>query len=617
MLVTSRRQLADVDGARLLPLDPLSAAEATTLLGQLAGEARIAAEPDAVSELVTACGRMPLAVRIAGAKLAARPGTPVAALARAVATERERLNVLQVGDLSARASIASGYEVLSARGQRAFSLLGLLGPCDVADWVVAALLDEPTGAAVDELVDRSMLLSVGADITGQPRFRLHDLLRDYACEQAAGLPEDERRTAVRRAHQGWLQLAGLASEQLPLEPFFPAEAADIVGPVPPAVASRLTARPDAWFVTERLNLLSLTEQLCAADELEMANQLALTHARFHHSQDRHDDATLVWQPVEECAARLGDTVLVTRARLRIAAGLLGRGSRAASTDRATVSCPGEVKRSLEECIEALESFGDTVNLAFALYWRGSASIDHDDPASGTPFAERGAKLAHRIGHKQAEVINLKEWAYGLTGLGKHKAALAVCERAVEIASEVGLDSLRGTALHTLRLVCTMTGQNDRALGLAGTCLDLFQRMGDSGSVGLTWGVSGDAYYTLGQYAEAVTAYRHALAIFRERGMERFLAVCLYRLACSLHALGRLDEALPLFGEAAPIFASLDLAERAELAWAGARSCVASDERPLTLRPPSWVAPASEGTMTGRGSLPGPALDDSFESRISP
>jgi hypothetical protein len=116
VIVTSRCQLGDVPGARLLPVGPLSVAEARGLLARIAGAERVAAEAEAAGELVAACGRLPLAVRIAGAKLAARPSVSVAALAGAVARERGRLNVLRAGDMSVRASIASGYQSLSEPG---------------------------------------------------------------------------------------------------------------------------------------------------------------------------------------------------------------------------------------------------------------------------------------------------------------------------------------------------------------------------------------------------------------------------------------------------------------------------------------------------------------------
>ena len=66
VVVTSRSELAGPAGARLVPLDPLTQAEAVELLSKIVGERRVSAEPGAAAELTAACGQLPLAVRIAG-----------------------------------------------------------------------------------------------------------------------------------------------------------------------------------------------------------------------------------------------------------------------------------------------------------------------------------------------------------------------------------------------------------------------------------------------------------------------------------------------------------------------------------------------------------------------
>ena len=82
------------------------------LLGRVAGPGRVAAEPDAAAAIVGYCGRLPLAVRIAGARLAARPAWTLARLAERLADEHRRLDELAAGDLEVRASIALSYRPL-------------------------------------------------------------------------------------------------------------------------------------------------------------------------------------------------------------------------------------------------------------------------------------------------------------------------------------------------------------------------------------------------------------------------------------------------------------------------------------------------------------------------
>jgi hypothetical protein len=189
LVVTSRAKLEGLDGAHLIPLDVMTVADAVCLLTRIVGRHRVDAEPDAAGALVRACGALPLAVRIVAAKLATRPSWPVSAMARKITSAHGRLGELQAEDLSVRASIASSYESLSERPRRAFRLLALLGPCDFAEWVAGALLGDPDGApqvdVVGELSGRSLLTPLSVDATGEPRYRLHDLLRDYATERLA------------------------------------------------------------------------------------------------------------------------------------------------------------------------------------------------------------------------------------------------------------------------------------------------------------------------------------------------------------------------------------------------------------------------------------------------
>jgi transcriptional regulator with XRE-family HTH domain len=199
MLVTSRSRLEALAGARLLPLDVMTAEDALGLLGTIVGNERVAAERADADRLAQACGALPLALRIAGAKLATRPSWPLSAMVRELTGAQGRLGELESADMSVRASIASSYQSLTEPTRRAFRLLALLGPADFAEWAVAALLGEASAARViSELADQSLLTPVGTDRVGEPRYRLHDLLRDFAAERLAGEQEADKKKALKR-----------------------------------------------------------------------------------------------------------------------------------------------------------------------------------------------------------------------------------------------------------------------------------------------------------------------------------------------------------------------------------------------------------------------------------
>jgi DNA-binding SARP family transcriptional activator len=128
-LVTSRIQLSGLEAAHPLHLDVLDPDQAVQLLARLAGPERVAAEPQAAQQIVRLCGLLPLALRIAGARLASRPQWPLALLAQRLADERRRLDELATGDLEVRASFALSYHGRGEAERRLFRLLGVLvGP---------------------------------------------------------------------------------------------------------------------------------------------------------------------------------------------------------------------------------------------------------------------------------------------------------------------------------------------------------------------------------------------------------------------------------------------------------------------------------------------------------
>src|SRR5262249_9383008 len=132
------------------------------------------------------CGHLPLALRIAGARLATRRQWQLASLADRLADEHGRLDELAIGDLQGRASFELTYKTLQPALQRAFRLLGLVPSAEFDAWVLAALLDAtvPVAARImEQLVEAQLVESARRDPDRQPRYHLHDLLRIYARER--------------------------------------------------------------------------------------------------------------------------------------------------------------------------------------------------------------------------------------------------------------------------------------------------------------------------------------------------------------------------------------------------------------------------------------------------
>jgi hypothetical protein len=210
VLITSRRKLPALEGARSFSLDVLPSADALKLLSKVCADDRIEAEPESAEKIVNICGGLPLAIRIAGGRLAQRAHWRVSHLANILANEQRRLGALKVGDLEVRSSFALSYNHEDEDIRQLFRLLSLIRTADFAGWVAAPLLDcdqETAEEMVDRLVDAQLLDIAGRGVSGETRYRFHDLLRLFASERLAEEdPLEDAMTAERRLNSAYLRL---------------------------------------------------------------------------------------------------------------------------------------------------------------------------------------------------------------------------------------------------------------------------------------------------------------------------------------------------------------------------------------------------------------------------
>jgi DNA-binding SARP family transcriptional activator len=196
VLATSRNALtglAAAEGARLLPVHVLAPAEARQMLTARLGCQRAEADPVAVAEIARLCAYLPLALSVAAARAAARPGLPLAALATELRADCSRLDALDSGDptVSVRDVFSWSYQGLSDPARRMFRLLGVHPGPDISAAAAASLV----GANQAE-TDRCLAELTRAHLLAEhrpSRYTFHDLLRVYAAEQAAATGAGEAR----------------------------------------------------------------------------------------------------------------------------------------------------------------------------------------------------------------------------------------------------------------------------------------------------------------------------------------------------------------------------------------------------------------------------------------
>ncbi|MFI6600077.1 AfsR/SARP family transcriptional regulator [Nonomuraea sp. NPDC050536] len=489
VVVTSRNQLAGLvaaEGAHPLPLDLLPVADARQLLARRLGADRVAAEPDAVAEIIARCARLPLALTVIAARAAIQPGFPLAALA---AELHANLDAFDAGDpaTQVRAVLSWSHRALSAAAARLFRLLGLHPGPDLGVPAAASLAGVPVARVrplLTELV-RAHLLTEHAP----GRYAFHDLLRTHATELThAEDTEAERRTALHRLLDHYLHSARVAAQAL--NPH-----RDPISPPPPlhgAVREEPSGHEQAlaWFTAEQTALLATTTQAADTGFEAHAWQLAWTLADFLDRRGRWHDQAAVQAKALEAAIRAGD-----RRGQAYAHGNLGWAY-------TVLDRPDDARTHFLLALELYGELGEPTgqalvhgNLSTALGWQGR----HSDALG---HAQQALGLYRTAGHRtgQARALNAVGWFHAL--LGDYRAALHHCRQAL--------------ALH--------------------------QEMGDRHGQASTWDSIGYACHHLGRYLMAVSCYQRALDLFRELGDRYNEADTLTRLADTHLALAEPDAA---------------------------------------------------------------------------
>ncbi|WP_344898238.1 AfsR/SARP family transcriptional regulator [Actinomadura meridiana] len=593
VLITSRNALIGLEGAKPLNLDVLPSAQAVQLITNIVGEQRVAAEQEAAAEIARLCGHVPLAVRIAAARLLGRGHWTLSRLAGILREERGRLDELVAGDLEVRAGFEMSYRLLSAEARRTFRLIGLLDAPDFACWTVAALLDRSVPEAqahLETLIDAHLVSVTGTDQTGQLRYRLHDLLRLYARELAErDDPAPQRAAALRRALGGWLALAEEAAEHVP----GPCYAA-IHGPAerwsPPGhVTTRLLADPMKWFDAERAALVAEVGQACEMRFTEYAWDLAASLEKYCDVRGLYDD----WRRMHRAALKLCRETGNRRGAAVVLRGLL---------EVTTWSSPGgsgpamtRMHRLAMLLLDLFTSQDDTIGIVDAMVAMVWAKVAEGDQAEALDVAERALRLAREAGYTggQARSLHVMAVAYGE---GRPHEALECLEQARVIAGELGNPRLTATIVQFLGAARALCGDiaggkelldesilmarnlGDRYLetfsllylarlfiatgdGRARPTLDLALTYSQAGNFGHhladALSVLGELNLAEGDVPEAISCLGRAVKMWRTRGWIPFLARTLLTLGDAQTAAGDHEAARASWTEARELFDRID------------------------------------------------------------
>ena len=274
-------------------------ADALSLLELVIGAKRVRAEPQPVAALIEQCGHLPLAIRIAGAILAAKSHWTIARLAEMLRDEHQRLSRLKYGHLDVRATIAVSYDGLKPEAQRLLQRVGMLKLTDFGTWAAAALLDieiESAELLLDQLADAQLLTVIGVDGNSRPRYTMHDLVRLFAEEQASVAVSAREFVAARsRAYSSYLFVLEAAFRRVQGGDYQAIRGSSPRRSIDLDFAAALVEDPLGWFESEHRSVVAMVHAAAADGHLEICWELAFAASRLFQMSRYFDQ----WQTLLE------------------------------------------------------------------------------------------------------------------------------------------------------------------------------------------------------------------------------------------------------------------------------------------------------------------------------
>ena len=467
VLVTSRHRLIALDGAQPLPLDTLPPEQANELFTRLARRPQDGSDAGTVAKLTGLCDYLPLAIALLAGRLAHHPSWDITTYSAGFAAAQDRLSELTAGDRPGDPAVAAAFEMsyqeLPEGRQRLFRRLGLHPGPDIDAYAAAALAGVPLTEArqgldalyTDHLIDEPV----------PGRYRLHDLIREYARTLAARHdPANDRDQATRHLLDYYQYTAQAADRRL----------ARRTRPGPAAVSTAPIAAPDlpgpaaalAWMRGERANLLACIGHATTQEQPERTIALTSAMAAFLYQEGPWHRAAALHHAAATTACHLGD-------RLGEANALWDLGRVRYKIDDYPAAA------SLHERAMALyRGLGDRLGEANALLEQGRVHFMTGDYPAAAGLLQRALALYQDLGDRLGEARALWDLGRVRELTGDYPAAAGLQERAVALYQDLGDRLGEAGALWDLGFVRSTTGDYPAAAGLLQRALALYQDLGD-------------------------------------------------------------------------------------------------------------------------------------------
>jgi DNA-binding SARP family transcriptional activator/tetratricopeptide (TPR) repeat protein len=514
-LVTSRGQLTSLavaEGAQLVTVDLLNHTDARQLLTSRLGAVRVAAEGEAVDDLVGLCAGLPLALSIAAARAAAHPNFPIATLVTQLRDARQQLDTLSGGDPASdlRSLFGSSYQHLSPPAARLLRLLGLHAGPDISLPVAASLAGIPrphARRALDELCGAHLLTE-----RTPGRYTLHDLLRTYAAELVRRYDSDaERSAATDRACSHYL-----CSLQAVDRLRYPTCGPILSPPLLPGVSPEEFTDPDqalAWCQAERPVLAAMIVQAAEAgpDVYTSGSSWGLW-LYFHLWSHWHDLA-------EACRVVLTATRLVSAAQsqpgTRPQAAGAHQGHRATDgvSDLHRSGSSDDARYRFRQMLELGQERGERTVGAYCLFGLTQMLNRQGRHTEALAFAQRALEWFRTIGDGAGAALALNQIGRYQIRLGRPEQSVVSCRQALDLCRELDDRIGEASAADSLGLAGHQLGDYPEAAAWCGHAAALYGELGDRDGRIEALIHLGDARHALGDNQAAGESWHGALALF--------------------------------------------------------------------------------------------------------
>jgi tetratricopeptide (TPR) repeat protein len=502
-VVTSRADLTGlvaIEGARLETLDTLSESEARQLLRHRLGDDRVAAEPDAVNQIIECCAGLPLALAVVAARATPRTALSLSTLADELRDSERELDAFATGDdalTDVRRVLSWSYRTLDASAARLFRLMSLHPGPDLDVRAAASLagvtVDE-AAACLNELAGAHLVSERSPD-----RYDFHDLLRVYAGELVVADGEEGRRSAIRRLVNHYLAIAHPANrlldpnrdDRVRLAEYEPSVNAD-----PPSDATQARR----WFKVEHRGLVAIVDLAADAGMDAYAWQLAWALTTFLDREGHWGDWTATMTTALGAATRLGDRAGQAIAHRMLAHACLALGRL------------DEASAHLRQALRLFRELGDTMSEAATHNSMGGICDEQGQHEEALEHSTQALRLFEAAGDRvgQANAYNSIGWCQAQ--LGRYDPALASCERARQLSEELGDDFRQATVWDSLGYIHHQMGHHGRAVECYGRALTHFRSSPDRFYESMVLSHLGECHRELGQVDAARRTWTEAYVI---------------------------------------------------------------------------------------------------------